>query len=113
MDGSGSKMAATVLAAVMETVQVAPLAESHPLQVESTDPASGVAVNCTVDPSLAVAVQVAPHSTPLPSTEPPPPPAFCSESVNKTAGALPPLALPPPQDAQVVRTAARARYDAT
>ena len=78
MDGSGSKMAATVLAAVMETVQVAPLAESHPLQVESTDPASGVAVNCTVDPSLALAVQVAPHSTPLPSTEPPPPPTRSS-----------------------------------
>ncbi len=72
---SGWNVAVTVLAAVIVTVHLVPLADVQPDQLFSNEPAAGVAVSVTVLPLPAVVVQPAgsPHSSPAPAIVPAPP----------------------------------------
>jgi hypothetical protein len=54
----------TVVAAVIVTVQVAPLVLVHPLQLANVEPVAGVAVNVTVAPWFTVSLQSVPQSIP-------------------------------------------------
>jgi hypothetical protein len=70
----------TVLAAVIVTVQTAPLTDAHPAQLRKTESGGvGSAVSCALAPGGNCAPQLAaldPQSTPSPETEPVPPPTL-------------------------------------
>lgn len=72
----GWNVAVTVLAPVIETVQLAPDALAHPSQDLRMEPASGVAVSTTLAPFATAALHpsgvAALHAIPSPSTAPPP-----------------------------------------
>jgi hypothetical protein len=77
------KVAVTLRAADMATVQVAPLVESQPLKLTNRDPGSGTAVSVTDTPLLnacVAVVQAEPQLIPagLEVTDPAPVPAFVS-----------------------------------
>jgi hypothetical protein len=58
------KVAVTVFAALMVTVQIAPDTELQPLQLPKTDPLAAAAVSVTVVPLLYDSEQSAPHVIP-------------------------------------------------
>ena len=78
------KVGVTVLFAVIDTVQLVPVAESQPDQPPNTDVASGDAVSVTDEPWTNFAEHVRPQSTPAGElvTVPPPVPAFWTVSEN-------------------------------
>jgi hypothetical protein len=79
----GMKVPVTDLEAVIATVQAAvPL--QAPLQPANIDPQAGVAVSCTTDPVMKLALQVAPQLIPLGLliTVPFPAPAFVTVKTN-------------------------------
>jgi hypothetical protein len=80
------KVAVTDFAALKLTVQEAPETESHPLQLEKTDPVAAVAVRVTTVPLSYWAEQVEPQSIPLglEVTVPLPGPDLATVSVNRT-----------------------------
>ena len=74
--GFTRKVAVTVLAAVIDTVQVLAVPVQAPDHLSKMDPAAGDAVSVTVVPFAKVAVQVGPHVMPAGEdlTVPGPPP---------------------------------------
>jgi hypothetical protein len=97
-----AKVAVTVLAARMVTVQVVPDTVSHPLQPARADPATGAAVSVTTVPVSYDAEQVAPQSIweapaglEVEVTAPLPVPAFARVKIAVTAKLAALVAVPP------------------
>ena len=81
-----SNVAVTVLAAVIVTVHVAPVAASHPIQLAKVDPAAGAAVSVTVLLLSYVSEQSVPQLIPdgLDVTVPEPAPARTTVSTDRS-----------------------------
>ncbi len=80
--GVAVKLAVTVFAAVMSTVQFDPAAELQPVQLPNTDPCPATAVSVTLAPEANGWKQSLPQLIPVPVTVPKPVPPLATVRPN-------------------------------